>query len=372
MYGLGSGGSIFEYEDEYSLSTLQRAVDAFVDRDTDSVVRLKSVVARDDPIDVLEETHFSNAEIDVTHHSDHYQVHLTRRIERADIEGGQRTIEGDFAFFNLNNSEIWTTLTGHGPDFFKRGILWLLSRSEPRISSFYINSTDIREVIENFKDTLSPGVSIEATKTVAYSRTEEGNISYETRPFQEAFRVATSDDRYIDKISFEANRDERNLVSAFLSREGISKFLGGGVSFFFETLLPIYAETAQQKTELLEDKQRSHETGDVHQIDIKFDENIFVQPEDNKKLIKALEDLSRSSVTVYHNNPYAHVSVLDFIDGSSCDVFVNSSDEISLVPSYRGSVNTLMRISEKISRELEEGQIEDYQEPNYEFESFFA
>lgn len=141
---------------------------------------------------------------------------------------------------------------------------------------------------------------------------------------------------------------------------------------FFNQLLPEYASTSQAKVNVFENKERSAESGEIEQIRVEFNSNVFRTTEDNEDLIEALSNMSRSSLTVYHRNPYAHLSILDFVDGSSCDVLVTEPDEVTLVPSYRGSRNSLMRVSEQISREFDEGSITDLGEPQFDSSEFFS
>jgi hypothetical protein len=127
----------------------------------------------------------------------------------------------------------------------------------------------------------------------------------------------------------------------------------------------------KQKESVFQNKQRSPETGEVNELEIKFEKEVLQTTQDNLDLINALGNLTNSSITVYHKNPYAHVSILDYQDGSSCDVFVTGSNELSIVPSYRGSLNSLIRVAEQISREFEEGKIREATHENVEFSELF-
>lgn len=373
MYGLGVGESLFAYErDGISRDTIRRAADMCVNEDAQGKVRFKSVVTDTDPIETLDKLRYrlDNTEISFTDHEDHYEIKVNREIERS-----ERTVDGSFALFkNQNVENIWTAVTGHGPDFFEKGLLWLFKRAEPDISDFYVTSDNLKSALDQLQSQFGSHVQIKATKTVAYSRTEEGNISHETNPYPEAFRRAEKNNRDIDKIRFVAVRQDNGhkiLLKAFLTRNGQMKFLGGNVGLFFDTLLPMYAEFGQNKTDIFSDKQRSRETGDIHEIELEFEEQVFQNTDDNDHLIEALANLRKSNVTVYHNNPYAHISVLDAIDGSSCDVLITGPSEISIVPSYRSSLNSLMRIAEQISREFDEGIAHEAQKAEYEFSDFF-
>ena len=373
MYGLGAGESLFAY-DGISMTNIRRAVDVFVEEGSRSKVRFKSVVCGSDPIQALEFTGKSldNTMISIEEQEDHYSVHVKKIIEREDLKDGQRVVNSNFAFFQVGNTNIWTAVTGQRPDKFEHGPLWVLKKSEPEISNFFASSDDLRDVLRRFKDSFPPRTKIIAKKTVAYSRDDEGQISWETRPFEEIFEMAKEEENYIDKIRFIVRSEDGERVDAFISRSGKLQFHGGDAARFFDDLLRIFADIGQQKADLFGNKERSEETGDVNEIEVSFEKSHFKDPPDNQKLIKALDELPNSNITVYHNNPYAHVSVFDNVDGSSCDVFITGPKEISIVPSYRGSFNSLMRVAEQLSRELEEGEILENPKDDYTMGDFFS
>lgn len=374
MYELSVGESLSEFEEEQSMKILRRAADYHANEDARRSVRFKVFLSSSDVSDVLADTrqYLDDASIDTTDFDDHYQINLTRTIRRADIPEGQRTIEGSFGIFRIGTTNIWAAITGAEPDFYKRGVLWLLKQSEPVTSEVFVNSSDMETILDNVRSSLPLNTEIRVKKAVAYTRREEGTISFETNPYKEVFRVSEQNDKYVDKIRFVIRDETEDLLTAFVSRDGQLKFEAGDVSLFFNHFLPEYATIGQRKADVLSDKERSEETGDVEQIRVRFDEEVFHTPDDHDALIEALGNLSRASMTVYHRNPYAHLSVLDFVDGSCCDVFVTEPDEISLVPSYRGSVNSLMRISEQISREFDEGEVTEVGEPEVSASDFFA
>ncbi|WP_255197997.1 hypothetical protein [Halorarius litoreus] len=373
MYELSVGEALFEYEQEISLQTLRRAIDAHVNEDARQTARFKSVICPEDAADVLQTTasFLNETSVEITDHGDHYGVEISRTIRRSDISGGQRTIEGSFALIDNSSPDVWTAVTGAGPDFYERGVLWLFKQAEPNISEFFVNSSDLELILDNVKASLPTEPEIRVNKAVAYTRKDEGTISFETNPYKEVFRVSETNDKYVDKIDFDVVGDNDALFSGFISRDGQLKFESGTVGLFFEHLLVEYARVGQDKADIFGNRERSQETGDVDQIQIRFNSDVFRNPDDHDDLIEALGGLTRSSLTVYHQNPYAHLSVLDYVDGSSCDVLVTEPDTVSLVPSYRGSMNSLMRISEQISKEFDEGMVTELGQPDYGPSDFF-
>lgn len=362
MYGFEVGG-LLEYANR-DMETVRQAIKKHTESSSSNKARFKSVIAEENPTDVLEwvASTENDVELSISEKFDHVRVQLTRKIERSN-----RTVSGSFALFNHGPSDVWTATTGHGPDFFKRGVKWILKQSQPYLSSFYASSSDLKTVLETVEERLNSQITV--NKAVVYSHRDEGNISWETRPYRYVFEQSNESGRYVDKLSFCAKRHEV-LFSGFVSREGVVKFDGGDVDLFFDNLLKAYADTGTDKIELFADKARSRETGKVKELEIQFGEKVLKKPGDNKELIRALSDLPKSDLTVYHNNPYAHISILDLVDGSNCDVFVTGSDTISILPGFTGSLNSLMRVSDQIAKEFQEGTVVEKYEQSYDSSDF--
>lgn len=60
-------------------------------------------------------------------------------------------------------------------------------------------------------------------------------------------------------------------------------------------------------------------------------------------------------------SPNVHASIADFIDGSSFEVWVLSPKRILIVPGPKCSIPALMRFTNYIFEEFEEGEIAEYQ-----------
>lgn len=368
MYGLGEGTEFASYQD-VSLKRVRYNIEDFLKKNPKKSVRFKSLVAHRNPLQLFKQLDhkFNDSTINVTEHKDHYQVDVDRKIEQSG-----RRVRGSFAFFEHKDSQIWTALTGHANDFFERGLGWVIRHCNPHLYEFYATSRDLEEVLNRFNESLDYHAEIQVTQAVAYSHREQAEISYKKRPYHIVFQKARDGGNYVDSLSFRARNDDEMVVQAALTRDGTTKLGGGNVELFFNKLLEQYISYGDKKAELFTGKERNRVTGDVEEIEIQFDNPVFQSPKDNEELIEALADLERASVTVYHSNPYAHVSVLDFNDGSSCDVFVINSQTVSIVPSYRGSTNFLMRISEKLYRELDESTIEYIEERSLGVEDFLG
>ena len=368
MYELGDSTDLGSYSDT-SLTQVRHTIESFLKQNSKSSVQFKSIIAQEDPIYLFKQLNhrINNSSVKITEHSDHYQIDVNRKIKRSG-----RRVKGSFAFFSHDGTNVWTAITGHDTDFFKRGLNWLIRECNPQIYEFYATSRDLESVLDIFAESINNKTEIIVTQAVAYSHRNQAEISYKTRPYPAVFRKAREGGNYIDSLNFEGSTDEETILEASLNRDGTTKLQGGKVEMSFNYLLEQYISYGDEKANLFTGKERRQDTGDVQEIEIRFEHPVFQSVQDNEDLIKALADLSRSSVTVYHKNPYAHVSVLDFNDGSSCDVFVTDPETVSIVPSYRGSTNFLMRISDKLYRELDESTIHYIEEASVEVEEFIG
>ena len=81
----------------------------------------------------------------------------------------------------------------------------------------------------------------------------------------------------------------------------------------------------------------------------------------NNGWFQSLRRLNKVSISVLHGNPYIHLSVIDYFDGSTFDLWVLNSRQLFIVPQMRGSVFSIKRLINHIFDSYTEGDIKDYQ-----------
>ncbi|MFD1684273.1 hypothetical protein [Halobellus litoreus] len=358
-------GSAFDYGSK-SWTELEELISQQINKNARDKARYKTVLSSNHPIQVLENVvgHILEAEINVSEEEGFYSVELRRTIKRS-----EREVEGSFALFQHGDSPIWTAVTGYSPDFFERGLCWVFNRAEPDISDFFANSNELRQILQQVEEELSAEILV--SKAVVYSRSEEGTISFRTRPYKAVFSDEQLEDGYVDKLNFSVRRQDDEFFSGFISREGVTKIESGDPTMFLRYLLGAFVETVADKIDVLSHRDRSA-SDEISEIELEFQSEVLSSPSDNKELIEALSNLKKSTMTVYHDNPYAHVSLVDFVDGSNCDIYVTGSNSVSIVPGYKGSVNFLMRIADQMSKEFQEGVLTVRDAPDYSLTDFVA
>lgn len=295
---------------------------------------------------------------------------LTRVISRADIEGGSRTVSGTFGLYKDVAEDIWTAFTSEGPDFLKSGLIRFVESFRPTIATIHLTSEQLRHLFEHLEE--ATGCKILVTKAVLYSHREEGAIDFKERSYQELFNFAEDEDDYVDKIEYELKKDGETVFHAFTSRDGISYYYDGQIRYLRDTFLPALAATASRTSELFENRERDLATDLLKPLDIVFNRDVFASAEDNLRLIRALANVDRSGLAVLHKNPYLHVSILDFYDGTTFDIFATGSNRISIIPGYRSSVHALSRVTEQIFKDFQEGSIEEEPQPEFVLADFLT
>ena len=126
---------------------------------------------------------------------------------------------------------------------------------------------------------------------------------------------------------------------------------------YLDTLLPGIAEQLSDKDTLFKNRTRQYGSRDTDRLEIQYEEGAIQGVEENKRLVKALRGLPRSSITVYHDNPYLHASLLDFDDGTNVDVYLTSDHNISIIPGFNASRKSLSRICNQINKGFFEGDV---------------
>ena len=241
---------------------------------------------------------------------------------------------------------------------------------KPDISRIYFSSEELRNLFEELEDSLSCKILVK--KAVLYSHIKEGQIRFERDHFQELFNRAENESSYVDKVEYEFLNNIGSIYHGFVSRDLIFYYYSGNINYFFNGFLPLIAEKGIKKTKIFENKERKF--GEFHSqpICIEFHRDVFNDNRDNLRLIKALEKVSKSAVAVYHKNPYLHASFLDFIDGSIFDIFASDTNKLTIVPNYKCSMHSLMRVSEQISKDFEEGRVSLRGESIYSLSDFIG
>ena len=95
-------------------------------------------------------------------------------------------------------------------------------------------------------------------------------------------------------------------------------------------------------------------------IVLEFPTEVFALGERNREIVDAIAELDNASISVFHSNPYIHISMLDYLDGSSYDFWVLSSSRMIIYPALRASTASMSRLLSHLFEEISDGKVEEY------------
>lgn len=73
-----------------------------------------------------------------------------------------------------------------------------------------------------------------------------------------------------------------------------------------------------------------------------------------------MRTMDKASISVFHGNPYMHLGVIDYFDGSVFDLWVLSVNQLIIVPQIKGSVPSIRRVVSHVFESFAEGEVKDF------------
>ncbi|MFC1806192.1 hypothetical protein ACFL09_04340 [Planctomycetota bacterium] len=273
-----------------------------------------------------------------------------------------------FVYEHPEFSGVNILLSLEGSTFFQRALRPLVETNYPRTLTTFISHRKLRGLLDRFvADEQLPEVRIKrASVRVRWADHERRRkvmplVSWPDMDLAEAFDWVHEQNGWFQSLLFEVSRAKRLAMVSF-SREGELKTTGLFQTVFSHFVEPV-CKTLHENVQFFQRRSRQDNPRHfVRPLMIEFDGDQFPSTEDNQRFIGAMRRLSRASVSVLHGNPYIHLSVLDYYDGSSFDVWVVSRDKIVIVPQFRGSFQSIKRLINHVFDTFAEGRIRDYSE----------
>ncbi len=287
------------------------------------------------------------------------------------LKRSKRLISGNVLLIKTAHKNVFIALSDGTSEFIKFGVEKYFKDTYPNTAVVGLSSKNIYDSLSRLSKKLS--VEIVADRTVATKQIlknkKESEVTYTSISFEDAFKRASEDDRWIDKIEFSAfdkSQNRKRIMNAFISRDSLFK-VNKNFSLFYEFIVSYLADAAQKTYSFYSDRGRKQENGirEPKPLTIDFGQTVFDKPEKNKYLVEAIKQLNGISISVIHGNPYLHASILDLLDGSSYDLWVLSQTRLILVPQLRATTYSLNRVCDHITTKFREGEIKNFQVDDY-------
>jgi hypothetical protein len=328
----------------------------FVDRWQDTLVIAAGECLRNKRLKIFFVSFFSNTPAHVVLSECRHAARLekkgnywTGQICEGEDRKGQRVDFG--AFKSARNA--WTIFTFTETIWRENVLLRLVRSLSPEFSLAYLSSADIRQLFQTLEENY--GGEVVVNKAVAYSYRREGQISFKKEPYHDVFNRAEHEGMFVDKVDFSVHGP--HPLHGFVARNGTAKFIQGDIELFLGTILNGVIRTSGRKHEVFQQAARRPGEAQVSPVDIDFPETVFHGREDNLVFLSSLDRMTRSGMAVMHENPYIHVSLIDFFDGSSFDIFATTPNRVTVIPQVDASAFSLNRLCNHIFENFREGII---------------
>jgi len=187
------------------------------------------------------------------------------------------------------------------------------------------------------------------------------SVSWPKMGLEEAFQWLYDQNGWFQTIEFTARREHTGQARISLGRRGVVRTTGLFPEVFSCFVEPI-CKLIHENVGLFSGRSRRDRPDlSVRPLVIDFGVDQLREPDERRRLIGAMRRLKTASISVLHGNPYVHLCVSDYYDGSVFDVWVLSPREVTIVPQMKGTYQAIERLIHHIFDTYAEGHIKEYE-----------
>ena len=294
------------------------------------------------------------------------------RLDYKFTEHGQKKTDSG-RFFVLQQPDlpnVFVAFSVGSTPFFRRALLPLFEWLYPAVMLAFVANQKLKRLLDTFK---AEGgyTNLIITRASQRLRYREGTqtrkimpmVSWPDMTLSEAFQWIEEHNGWFHSLEFEVMSHERALAAIGVTRQGIVKADALFARAYEAFTIPV-CKTIHANLKLFSQRARL-ERPDLSALPlvIDFERDQFRDVEENRRLIEAMQLLEGASVSVLHGNPYVHLSILDYHDGSAFDLWVLDRHRLILVPQLKASVPAIKRLINHIFDDYAEGRLLDYTNP---------
>ncbi len=275
-------------------------------------------------------------------------------------------------FYVYNHPEypnIFVALTLEPSRFLQKALLPTLKQMYPMVLTTFIANKRLRKLLTTFRESqqftelvvtqanhrfrIMPGKRQERTVPV---------VSWPGIELDAAFDWVLENNGWFNSVKFQARRHFRDYAEILFTRQGIVR-TDHLLEVVFKSLVLPVCKTIYENIEIFGHRGRKEASDlSVRPLVIDFEVEQFGPPSENIHFIDAMKNFPASSVSVVHGNPYIQLSIIDYFDGSTFDIWVLNSNQVIIVPQLKGTVASIKRIINHIFDTFAEGRIRDLTE----------
>ncbi len=279
-----------------------------------------------------------------------YSIKHTWGRERKSI------ISGQFVLIKSPEQYVYIVISLCRMEQWRNCIVKYFDSIYPKANRVFLTQKELYLLMEGFKSSLKD-IELRLNKIVSrgkiFSKSAkkryESDVRWTDLSLEEAFHEAKEKNEWFKAISF--NLIRHNISSEVYGR--ITKYgaisTNGFYEHFYEKLVTGISKYASLKFIFYMNRSRKEITDyKPKPIEIEYDYDIFEEKSQRLKFINTMSKIQGISCSVIHNNPYIQLSLADYSDGSSCDIYVLKTNRVLIIPQVKASEAALKKISNHI------------------------
>ena len=269
----------------------------------------------------------------------------------------QRRLEGSVAICPGRFDGVWLVMTDmkRSSDDYRHLVEPVLQLMASRAPGAWLSTADTQEVLYELEERLhlklTPG-------RVISSNRERSSIEYmkKRRSLADVFGELRERELVLRSLDFTAfGKGSRLVLAAGIDRWMRLKYRGGSRALLDDHLVSAVEAKLRQHVRRLDVPREDALSG--RPIVFRFSRAVLTDRSRNQELLGTLATLRNVSVCAFHLNPYLHVALVDYTDGSNMDIFADDPVTLSVIPGKRCSVAAISRAFNAVYAHFASGQI---------------
>jgi hypothetical protein len=273
-----------------------------------------------------------------------------------------------FVYWNEQFPNVYVAISLEPSWFYREGLRPLLQSLHPRLVVGFIPNARLLRLVTEFRDKcgFTDLVITRASQRLRLPEEEKHKrdmsaVTWPHRSVEGAFSWVHENNGWFQSIQFEARRNSRVAAKVTVTRDGLVKTDCLFTKVFQSFVLPVCRIHFENRSLFSKRGRRENDRLAAKPLTIEFGSDQFGDVAENAKFIQAMKRLKTASVSVLHGNPHIQLSVIDYFDGSTFDVWVLSPERVVLVPQLKATVGAIKRIVKHVFDTYSEGEVRDFE-----------
>ena len=290
---------------------------------------------------------------------------------RLTIGRGARTVEGGFTIIkHPRHPVVWVLVTDARGEFLRQLLMKGMRSVHPRLTAPILRTQQLEALLNRFASIpRGEDIHVRQVGTKARIPSEDVRPSVETdrrwtrRTIADIFERAHEENAWITDIAVDYVLPSRGMSRGYLRVGRYGEYRLGRYAADAFDLIESTCAMAAERFHFLRNRDRTratHYRSRPFVIDFTFP--ALSSTEDTKRLHGAVTSLPNTASVVLHGNPFYHVAVTDYADGSMFELVSFSPTYVAVIPQGRATVRSLTALCSAVFANFQEGALREVDE----------